>query len=169
MSKYQTCHRCGAVLLPDAEVCSTCCAPQSELTAQPPSEPAGAAVPQTDPSASSAPSAPSEPATVQSRLAAWPFGQVDAEAAAEAASRAQHGPTAPARDLSGELARYTTESHPATAQNSTHMLTAIPSQRAAEPVAEMESVPSVGPNPFLSAARVQHARDEVTAVEGYPV
>ncbi len=149
MFKRQTsnCHRCGAVLLKGAEVCSACCAPQSIAA------PVAAFVAAPEPVAVAPVNAPAEPTT---GLRAWPFGQADAEAAAQVAARAVMA------DVRAELSHYS-------AQSSTHVLASIPAQRPAQPVEEVESVPSHGPNPFLAAARLQTARDEAAAVEGYLV
>jgi hypothetical protein len=141
------CHRCGAVLLQDAEVCSACCAPQNSDPLQ------TSLVARHEPVAVTAPTAPAEPTT---RLGAWPFGQADSDAAAQVAARAAMA------DVRNELSAYS-------AQTSTHVLAAVPAQRPAQPSEEAQSVPSVGPNPFLAAARLQQARNEADAVEGYPV
>jgi hypothetical protein len=149
MSKRPTsnCHRCGAVLLPGAEVCSTCCAPYGIGTPE-------ASFLTEHRSVVADPDAPA-PTT---GLGAWPFGQADAEAAAQVAARAVMA------DVRDELSHYS-------AQSATHVLAAIPGQRLAQPVEveEVPSVPSQGPNPFLAAARIQSAREEATLVEGYPV
>jgi len=148
MSKRHTsnCNRCGAVLQPMAEVCATCCAPQSEAVSQ-----SVFTAPAT-PAVVAAPTAPADPTT---GLGAWPFGQADAEAAAQVAAQAV------AADVRSELNHYS-------AQTNTHHLSAIPTQRPAEQE-PLQSVPSTGPNPFLAAARIQNAHDEAALVEGYPV
>lgn len=141
------CHRCGAVLRHDAEVCSACCAPQNVDASQ------ISFATQLEPVAVAAPTTPDEPAT---GLGAWPFGQADADAAAQVAARAAMA------DVRNQLDAYS-------AQTSTHVLVAVPAQRPSPSRDDFQSVPSVGPNPFLAAARLQSARDEAEAVEGYPV
>ncbi|HVY11115.1 MAG TPA: hypothetical protein VHB18_13315 [Mycobacteriales bacterium] len=161
MSKRHTstCNRCGAVLQPAAEVCATCCAPQSEAVTQSAfTAPAAPATPAA-PAVIAAPTVPAGPADATTGLAAWPFGQADAEAAAQVAAQAA------AADVRFELDHYS-------AQRTTHVLSAIPAQRPVQPQESQESlqsVPSTGPNPFLAAARIQNAHDEAALVEGYPV
>ena len=172
--RTSNCHRCGAVLQPKAEVCSTCCAPQTASAEMPfgasaspapavpatpapavPATPAPAivAAPTSPVAAAAAPVADAAPGT---GLGAWPFGQADAEAAAQVAAQAV------AADVQRELTQYS-------AQSSTHVLSGIPAQRPARYQDDLQSVPSTGPNPFLAAARLQHAQDEAATVEGYPV
>jgi hypothetical protein len=54
------------------------------------------------------------------------------------------------------------DAHP-TALAGTHVLASVPGQRETQPTAETYSVPSVGPNPFLAAARMQQAREDAAA------
>jgi hypothetical protein len=89
----------------------------------------------------------------QTGLSAWPFGQADAEAAAQVAALAA------ADDVRDELSHYSS-------QATTHVLGAIPAQRPAQPQEELHSVPSHGPNPFLAAARLQQARTDADGFEG---
>ncbi|HVT64463.1 MAG TPA: hypothetical protein VHD81_04875 [Mycobacteriales bacterium] len=100
-------------------------------------------------------SVPSGPPQPQTGLSAWPFGQADAEATAQAAALAGIA------DVRNQLSHYS-------AQSTTHVLGGIPAQRPAQRVEEVQSVPSYGPNPFLAAARREQARDEATAGAGYP-
>lgn len=155
------CHRCGSVLLPSAEVCSTCCAPQDRTEPQsltafsaPAPTPEAVSAPAPTPEAVAVPAPRSE--APQTGLSAWPFGAADAEAAAQVAAREV------STDVRTQLGHYSS------APSTTHVLSAIPAQRAAYADEDLQSVPSVGPNPFLAAARLQRARDEAAAGEGYP-
>jgi hypothetical protein len=87
----------------------------------------------------------------ESSLSSWPFGGADIAAAAQVASELAAQQVA--EDVRVEIEQRWT------AQDSTHVVSAIPAQRLqSQRDAEIHSVPPVGPNPFLACA-----------VEGYPV
>lgn len=80
------------------------------------------------------------PERISTILGSWPFGAADASDGPAFTAVAEVTPPTPRLELL------------------THR-SDVPSQRA-----EMESVPSVGPNPFLSAARIQQAHERVAAL-----
>lgn len=142
------CPRCAAGLLPDTTVCTTCCAPLNDSVPQPVAT-VEAVIP-----AAAPPTVPAE----DSAFSNWPFGGADAETAGQVAAMAA------AQTLEEELTGWWT------GKSTTHVLDAVPSQRRAQrEEAYAHSVPSVGPNPFLAAARIPGATDDPTAMEGYPV
>lgn len=146
------CPRCAAGLLPHTSICTTCCAPLTDSDPQPVAATAAVIA------SAKPPATPVE----ESALSNWPFGGADAEATAQVA--AQVAAMAAAQTLEEELTGWWT------GQSKTHVLDAVPSQRRAQrEEAYAHSVPSVGPNPFLAAARIPGAADDPTAIEGYPV
>ena len=112
-------------------------------------------------------------------FARWPFGGADIEAAAQVAAnavaarvRAELDHFASRADGSDEDADIGTF---ATAGSTTYSiagggpdLSTMPAQRLAKPPVETHSVPSVGPNPFLAATRLDDgALEEENAPEAY--
>ncbi|HWC36321.1 MAG TPA: hypothetical protein VG650_16055 [Mycobacteriales bacterium] len=139
------CHRCATVMLPGATVCTSCCAPLDAVTHQPlvnaVSAPIVAALP--EPAAVAA----EEQATgeIEGMFGHWPFGGADDETVAQVA-----------RNLAASSAAATVRkelTHFSSSQDATHVMPAIPAPRAHRDSAEMHSVPSTGPNPFLAAIR----------------
>jgi hypothetical protein len=138
------CHRCGTIPVPHTTVCMACCLPLDTPAPKPSAAPVAAPVP--TPHAS----AVTQVAEGADVIASWPFGGADVSAAAQVAS--QVAAQAAAADAQAELDQHWT------AQDTTHVVSAIPAQRlASQREAENYSVPPVGPNPFLAC------------VEGYPV
>ena len=142
-----TCGRCAALMLPNASVCRSCGDFAADynrridydhpIVEESPTVPTALQVRHEDALPAYARPNPERLSTI---LGCWPFGAADAS----------DGPT------------ITTADAPALPAPRLELVTHrsdVPIQRV-----EPESVPSIGPNPFLSAARLEQARAEVDAL-----
>jgi hypothetical protein len=140
-----SCGRCGALMLPNATVCRSCRGFAVDHSRRPDydrpvvfEEPIVPAAVQFAFDASPAYARPN-PERLSTVLSCWPFGAADPS--------------------DGQAITYFTETTlPAPRLEPVTQRSDVPSQRV-----EMQSVRSVGPNPFLSATRMLHAREEAQA------
>ncbi|HWA66152.1 MAG TPA: hypothetical protein VG899_07265 [Mycobacteriales bacterium] len=143
-----SCGRCRAVMLPNASVCRSCGGFAIDHNRHPDydrplalARAAAAADVQAVLEGALPVYARPNPQRVSTVLSCWPFGATDASE--------EPTPVTPVI----ELAEPSVLGFEAVVHRSD-----VPTQRG-----EMESVPATGPNPFLSAARILHAREEAQA------
>jgi hypothetical protein len=142
-----SCGRCAALMLPNASVCRSCGGfavdhnRRSDYDRPVVFDQAPIATVVQVPLDDALPSyLRPNPERLSTILSCWPFGAAEASDGPAITTFAE--PALPARHL--ELVAHRSD---------------VPTQRAA-----IESVPAIGPNPFLSAARIEQAHEAVRAL-----